>query len=120
MAMSKVAVLGVPEKDGIVSYIAFRGGKQAVGATVGKALDALTEQMPLSESMVVIVQKFQPDAFFEARDQQRLNELMQRWRAAQTTNAEFSAFEREELEKLVERELKASGHRAAALTENLE
>ena len=118
--MLKVSVLGVPEKNGVLSYVAVQGDKQAVGETIGKALDALTEQLPMRESTVVVVQKLQPDIFFEADDQHRLIELMKRWRETQRTDELFPVAEQEELEKLVEKELRASEHRGAGLTQALE
>ncbi len=118
--MSKVAVLGVPEKDGVLSYVAVQGNRQAVGATVGKALDALTEQLPMTGSTIVIVQQLQPDAFFGAQDQQRLTELMERWHLFQAKDEILPAAEQKELEDLIDKELKASEARAVALAQTLE
>jgi hypothetical protein len=118
--MSKVAVLGVPEKEGVLSYVAFQGEKQGVGTTVGKALDALTAQVPMVGSMVVIVQRLQPDAFFGAPDQARLAELIEGWQAAQAKGLTLPVSEQKELESLIEKELKASEYRAAALAQTLE
>ena len=113
--MSKVAVLSVPEKDGVLSYVAVQGDKQAVGATVGKALDALTEQLPMTVSTIVIVQGLQADTFFGVQDQRRLTELMERWHLAQAKGESLPEVLQEELEGLIEKELKASEERAAAL-----
>jgi microcompartment protein CcmL/EutN len=118
--MSKVAVLSVPEEGGGLSYLAVQGNKQAVGTTVGKALDALTEQFPMTTSTIVIVQQLHPDAFFGAQDQQRLGELMQRWHVAQTKDEILPVVEQKELEDLIEKELKASEQRAAAFVQTLE
>ena len=118
--MSKVAVLSVPEKDGVLSYVAAQGDKQAVGATVGKALDALMEQFPMTASTIVIVQGLQADAFFGVQDQQWLTELMERWHLAQAKGKSLPEGLQEEAEDLIEKELKASEHRASALARALE
>jgi hypothetical protein len=118
--MPKVAVLELPEKDGVLSYVAMQGNKQAVGTTVGKALGALTEQIPMTASTIVIVQRLQPDTFFGKRDQERLAELMKHWHLRQVEGKLLSTTEQEELKALVEEELEASERRAAALTQTLE
>ena len=52
-----------------------------------------------------------PDRFFDARQQQRLAELMERWRAARDAGTEPPAEEQAELEALIEEEVRASGRR---------
>jgi hypothetical protein len=118
--MPKVAVLELPEKDGVLSYVAMQGNKQAVGTTVGQALDALTEQIPMTASTIVIVQRLQADAFFGVQDQHRLAELMERWHLFQAEGKLLPSSEQKELEDLIEKELEASERRAAALAEMLE
>lgn len=68
---------------------------------------------------MVIVQPMQPDAFFDAAEQRRLGELMERWRTARDGNHDFPANEQEELERLVEAELRASAARTAATIDEL-
>lgn len=67
--------------------------------------------------MLVIVQNLNPDRFFSAVQQQRLTELMQRWRMARDAGKLLSLGDQAELEALVDRELRASGERAKFLTE---
>jgi hypothetical protein len=58
-----------------------------------------------------------PDCFFTATQQQRLLELMGRWRTAQGQGADLPPNEKAELEALVETELRASADRAALAVE---
>ena len=111
----------VPERvgeDGI-TYRAIAGALQSAGRTAGEALDALAKQMSEEEtSTLVIVQNHRPDRFFTAEQQERLNGLMWRWRAARDGGCAFSIEEQAELEQLVEAELKAATTRAeSAITE---
>jgi hypothetical protein len=62
-----------------------------------------------------ITPTFGPDPFFTARQIQRLEELMARWRTARDAGTALSAEEQAELEALVEAELQASEQRAAAM-----
>ena len=118
--MMKVTILPVTTDQGSTSYHAIAGKKQSAGATAGAALDALTEQLSSDEtSTLVIVQNFRPDHFFTAAHQQRLDELMQRWRAARDSGTSFPAPEQSELASLVDRELDAATRRAAALADDV-
>jgi phage terminase Nu1 subunit (DNA packaging protein) len=118
--MNKVAILPIPEKNGITSYCAVKGDKQATGTTAGRALDALTEQLGSEKAnTVVIVQHSSPDIFFNASQQQRLAELMERWRVARDQAQTLPVAERQELEELIEAELKASASRASAIADTL-
>jgi hypothetical protein len=91
-------------------------GKQSSGATAGAALDALTAQLsPDETSTLVIVQSLRPDQFFTAAQQQRLEQLMARWRTARDQNTHLPVPEQAELEALIEAELHAATQRAAAL-----
>lgn len=56
-----------------------------------------------------------PDKFFSLAQQQRLAELMERWRVARDGLQTFSVTEQRELEELIEIELKASAARAKEL-----
>ena len=114
--MTKVAILPEPSEQGELVYRAIAGGRQSLAKTAGAALDALTAQLPAEESgTLVIVQSHQPDEFFTAQQQARLQQLMERWRAARETGAELVPSERAELHALVEAEVQAAGKRAAAL-----
>ena len=97
-------------------YRAVQGAWQAVGKSAGEALDALeqmlTSQNGVQNGTLVVVQRFQPDTYFTAAQQARLQELMTQFHAADNTRVSFSADEQAELEQLVEEELKASTRRA--------
>ena len=81
--MTKVAILPVPTAKGDLSYHAVAGDKHSQGKTVGAALDALTAQVSEEEAgPLIIVQSLCSDHFFNADQQQRLAELMGRWRLA--------------------------------------
>jgi hypothetical protein len=102
-------------------YRAVAGAHQAVAKTAGAALDALTAQLPREETgTLVVVQNHRPDRFFTAQQQQRLEELMRRWRGARDAGGEpLSKSEQIELEALVNAEVEASGQRAAAALADL-
>ena len=117
--MTKIAILPEPSVGGTV-YRAVAGARQAVGKTVGGALDALTAQLPPEESgTLVVVQNHRTDQFFTAQQQQRLEELMGRWRAARDSGKSLSPSEQAELNALVDAEVQASGERAAAALADL-
>src|SRR6266446_7507366 len=119
--MTKVAILPERSVEGSTVYRAVAGARQAVAKTVGAALDALAAQLPPEESgTLVVVQNHRPDEFFTAQQQQRLEELMHRWRAARDTGKVLSPSEQAELNALVDAEVQASGERAAAALADLE
>lgn len=97
-------------------YRAVGGARQAVARTAGAALDALTAQLPVEETgTLVVIQNHKPDQFFSAQQQQRLKELMDRWRSARDSGTPLSAADQTELSELVDAEAEASGKRAAAV-----
>lgn len=101
-------------------YKAVSGQHHSSGKTVGEALDALTSQMEQPEdTTVIVVQHRQPDEFFSAVQQQRLQELMQRWRAARDTRTPFPPEEQAELDNLIQEEVRGAGLRAAAMLQKL-
>lgn len=119
--MTKVAIVSEPTDTGSVAYRAIAGTKQSVGKTAGQALDAIASELPPEESgTLVIVQSFRADRFFTAEQQDRLRELMNRWRTARDQGIELSVDEQAELDALVEAELKASSQRAAAMLREVE
>ena len=65
---------------------------------------------------MVIVQSQQPDGFFTAEQQERLQGLVARWRAARDAAASLTTAEQAELDTLVDAEVEAAGKRAAALS----
>jgi len=100
---------------------AVAGARQAVAKTAGGALDALTAQLsPEEGGTLVVVQNHRADQFFTAQQQQRLEELMDRWRAARSSGKSLSPSEQAELNALVDAEVQASGERAAAALAGLE
>ena len=118
--MAAVRISPVQTTEGQTIYHAVAGGKQSHGRTAGEALDALTAQLAEDEATtLVIVRTFRPGRFFDAGQQQRLAELMERWRAARDAGAALPAHEQAEREALVEEEVRASGRRSAALLDEL-
>lgn len=118
--MTTIAI--VPERPGTpaASYRAIAGKVQSVGKTAGQALDALTEQLgETATGTLVVVQNLRPDSFFNAPQQQRLEDLMRRWREARDGQRRLPAQEQAELEILVDAELTAAAERAAALVREL-
>lgn len=119
--MTKVAILPEPSLTGDTMYRAVAGARQAVAKTVGAALDALTAQLSPEESgTLVVVQNHRPDQFFTIQQQARLEDLMDRWRAARDAGKSLSPSEQAELNSLVDSEVQASGKRAAAALADLE
>lgn len=118
--MTTVAIVPVTSAGRVVSYQAVAGCRVAEGNTEGAALDALGARFPevVAESLVVI-QRFRPDEFFSASQQLRLQDLMQRWRAARDGGDSLTADEESELAALIQAELDASARRAAATAEVL-
>lgn len=60
----------------------------------------------------------QPDRFFTTSRQQRLGELMARWRICRDSATPMLAADQAELEELVETELEAAAERGAALCQH--
>lgn len=118
--MTMVSILPVKTETGTVCYSAVSGDKRSQGSTAGEALDAMTAQLPAHASgTLVILQSLAPDRFFDAAQQQRLAELMKRWRDARDQGMGLSAEEQGEFDALVQAELNASGSRAASIAEEL-
>ena len=95
---------------------------EATGATVGAALDALSDswetQGEALSGMLVIVQHFRPDAFFTAAQQERLRTLMAEWRTARDREESLSPSEQTELELLIQAEQIGMQQRAEAMLES--
>jgi hypothetical protein len=118
--MIKIAILAIPTASGAIAYRAVAGDRQSEGSTAGEALDALMTQLSEDEKgTLIIVQSFRPDRFFTQAQQQRLAELMARWREDRDAGRSLPAFEQAELEALIEEEVRASGRRTAALLDDL-
>ncbi len=100
------------------SYRAVRGRQQAEGKTPGQALDSLEKLLSAEEktaNSLIVLQRFQPDAFFSKSQQTRLQKLMTRFHEAINTDATISPDERAELEQLVNAEWIAAIARASAM-----
>jgi hypothetical protein len=116
--MTKVAILPVPSRSGGIAYHAMAGDKRSQGSTAGEALDALTAQLPADDTgTLVVVQHLRPDRFFSATHQRRLEDLMTRWRAARDAGGTLPDADQDELNALIEAELRAAGERASALAD---
>jgi hypothetical protein len=99
-------------------FRAISGEKKSIGITIGEAIDALTVQLENADKETIfIVQRFQPDEFFTAEQQNRLSELMQKLREAQAENREMNPQEKAELENLIGEELEGSAKRVETLAE---
>ncbi len=117
-----MAIAILPDHPGTqnTGYRAVAGDTQSAGRTASEALDALTQQLEEGRrGTLVVVQHQQPDQFFTAAQQQRLHELMARWRTAPDAQAALSTEEQAELNALVETELRAAAARATALLREL-
>src|SRR5713226_4977408 len=100
--MTTIAIMPENPEAGETSYRAISGKRQSVGRTPGEALDALTAQLGAEETgTLLVVQNLRSDRFFTAQQQQRLEELMARWRSARDTQTALSSAEQAELEGLV-------------------
>ncbi|MGJ5672558.1 hypothetical protein B4U84_16400 [Westiellopsis prolifica IICB1] len=118
--MTTVAILPTLDASGEKSYRAIAGDKQSAGKTAGQALDALTAQLGETEcSILLVIQSFNPDKFFDVEQQKRLSELMNLWRTARDQGQELTSEQQTELESLVEAELKATTARTATWMQQL-
>ena len=118
--MTTIAILPDDPQASPSRFRAVAGEAQSVGATVGQALDALTAQLGgPAETTLVVVQPMRPDSLFTAAQQQRLADLMARWRAARDAGTPLPPEEQAELDALVEAELRAASARSAALASRL-
>jgi hypothetical protein len=118
--MTVITIVPEEAQGSPARFRATAGEAQSVAATAGQALDALAAQLGgLDGTTLIAVQMMRPDALFTAAQQQRLTELMARWRAARDTGQPFPPEEQAELDALVEAELQAATQRSAALARQL-
>jgi hypothetical protein len=104
----------IPEKPntGELIWRAMSGESESFGKTAGEALDALTAKLNGEAAGIpLLVRQLEPDRFFTLEQQQRLNDLMARWRAARDAGHTLPANEQTELESLVEAEVRGAGLR---------
>ena len=112
--MTTVVVL--PNKRNCKNFRAVSGEKESFGSTIGEAIDAMTDQLENGDSdTLVIVQRFQPDEFFTAEQQQRLSYLMNKMRAAHERGERLADGEQRELERLIDEEIEGSARRTEKL-----
>jgi hypothetical protein len=115
-----VTIVPVSTATGTLVYQAVAGTKQSTGKTAGEALDGLTALLSEEETAaLVILQSFRADRFFDASKQQRLEELMDRWRELRDVGLSLPKDEQAELDALIEEEVQASAERTAALLHEL-
>ncbi|MCC6604716.1 MAG: hypothetical protein IT327_16020 [Anaerolineae bacterium] len=114
--MQTIAIFQEPDKRKRMSYRAIRGQQQAEGKTPGQALDSL-EKLSGSqdENALVILQRFQADAFFNQAQQEKLAELMGHLQETLKNDNALSPAERAELERLIDAEWAGAIARAASL-----
>jgi hypothetical protein len=119
-AVTTITIVPESPETPATGYRAFAGEVQSVGKTAGEALDAITAQLgDAARGTLLVVHHPRPDAFFTADQQQRLEELMTRWRTARDAGATLRPEEQAELDALVEAELRGAAARAAALVRGL-
>ncbi len=112
--MTAISITPVQVLPGETVWRAVAGDKRSQGKTMGEALDALTQQLPLDapDGARVIFSRKQPDRFFTAAQQQRLATLMSQWRAARDAGQSLPPDESRELEALIAAEVEGAGLRA--------
>lgn len=114
--MTNIAILPEPAADGSLLFRAVAGKLQSVGRSAGEALDALAAKLPEKDTgTLVLVQQGKPDRYFSATQQQRLGELVSRWREVRDAGGELSPEIAAELEALVDEEINAAGRRASEI-----
>ncbi|MGZ8216638.1 hypothetical protein [Methylomagnum sp.] len=105
--MTAIAIRPVQKGAGEPQFRAIAGNRQTVGRTMGEALDALTAEWNDSTGeTVVLIQRFQPDAYFTQAQHDRMQALLARRHA-------LSGEERQELEALIDSEVNATVARSA-------
>jgi len=93
-------------------YAASTDACTSVGQTAGAALDALSEQIGgTCSGAVVVLQNLRGGEFFTVAEQQRLEELLTKWRLARGSEHTLPNEEQAELESLVDRESEGSARR---------
>jgi hypothetical protein len=107
--MTSIAIRTDSSNADTPRFRAVAGNRQAVGRTMGEALDALTADWgdDIRET-VVFIQRFESDTYFTAAQYHRMQELL-------TRRAVLTAEERGELEALIDAELDATIARTEGL-----
>jgi hypothetical protein len=112
-------VVVLPNNPNATNFRAINGNNTSVGETIGQALDSLSKHISLEKNSIIYIQDFEPDEFFAAEQQQRMSELMTKWRELRDANLALSTDEQKELEQLVELELIGSAKRTAKIADKL-
>jgi hypothetical protein len=111
-AMTKITITAQRPGSPDTMYAASTDACTSVGRTAGAALDALSEKIGGTYSgAVVVLQNLRADEFFTVAQQQRLEELLTKWRLARDSGHTLPTDEQAELESLVDRELEGSARR---------
>jgi hypothetical protein len=114
--MRTISIETIANPSGDLVYRAAMGDRQSTGKTAGAALDALTVQIGSQEiNGFLLLQNYQPDQFFTAKQQQRLTELMSIWKTAQDRGDLLPPEQQSELDDLIEAELDATAERAKSI-----
>jgi hypothetical protein len=114
--MTTISIVPEPDSVSTRSFRAISGTCQSTGQTPGEALDAITEQLSDADGgTLFVIQQMKPDRFFTESQQRRLAELMSQWRVARDAGKVLDASTQQELECLIDEELKGSARRAEAL-----
>jgi hypothetical protein len=114
--MTSISILPITDATGNQHYQAIAGDRHSTGQTPGAALDAIVAQTgQLGAEFFLLTPNFQPDRFFTAEQQQRLATLMAEWHNARDQAQHFPDDLQQELDALVEAELRASTDRLTAL-----
>ena len=119
--MTAISILPITDETGQRHYQAVFGNIRSIGQTPGQALDAIAQTLdPQGCSIFFLTPSLQPDRFFTAVQQQRLETLMAEWRHARDIEQVFPSDRQTELDTLVEAELFASTQRLSANLPNLQ
>jgi hypothetical protein len=113
-----IAIVSESEENGNARVRVFSHDKEASGATLGAAIDALhltPETWGNNDEPYLLLRRFQSDRFFPQEKRVRLVTLMAQWRVARDNNQLFSPELQQELEDLVEAEQEAMIARSQAL-----
>jgi hypothetical protein len=118
--MTTIAIFPVPSDEGVVSFCAVAGDRRGVGKTAGQALDAVAAALSSDQpGPLVVVRREASDDLFTDQQQQRLQELMRRWRSARDSGTKLPPEEQAELNTLVDSELRAAGERAKRIARSV-
>jgi hypothetical protein len=110
--MTKITITAQRPGSPDTMYTASTDARVSVGRTAGAALDALSEQIGGTHGgTLVVLQNLRGDEFFTVAEQQRIEELLTKWRLARDSGHTLPTDEQAELEALVNRELEGSAQR---------